>query len=163
MYIQDIILVLLLAGGILLTNVTLIFAFDKTHPFNELFAIRRNGRQGIRFLLIATYATLFECITSYLHRLIMLPKGKLLDGYALTLLGPFILIWWVFWFTFGGFFVLPILIVLWIPVLLYTVLFEFPASFLNSTKEIYNSKSTDDEIEKSYMEAYATLTAKKVA
>jgi hypothetical protein len=140
----------------------LIFAFYKVHSFNELLTIRRNGRQGIRLLLIATYATLFEYVTNCFNRLIMLPRGKLLDGYALTLLGPFILVWWGFWIVFSCILVLPILVALWIPVLLYTVLFELPASFLNSNKEIYKPEPADKEIEDSYIKAYEALTLKEI-
>lgn len=127
----------LIAPGLIFIGLNLLDKFTIPLSVKELYDKRRDNRKGIRFLLIAGYAAFFEYIFTLLNGMISLPHGKISDGYLLTLLGPFILVWWIIWGAITCFIVTPILGSLWIPVLLYTVIFELPASYLNSTNEIY--------------------------
>jgi uncharacterized BrkB/YihY/UPF0761 family membrane protein len=141
---MDIILYIGIILAFLAISIVLLFTFPIQKSFNEIYNIRRGGRKGIRFLLMAIYATIFECFLLLIKRMIQLPNGKLLDGYLLTLLGPFILIWWIIWALIGCM-IVSILIILWIPILTYTFLFELPASFLNAPKEIYLGDTTNEQ------------------
>lgn len=111
------------------------FSADTDGTFKGFYRENRGNRKGIRFLLIASYGAIYMYAYQWLHQMFSLPHGKITDGYLLTLLGPLVFIWWAFWFIFSIFIMTPILDILWIPVLLYTVIFELPASYLNEPNE----------------------------
>ena len=112
---------------------------------SEYYERERNGKLSIWRTALDFYNAFFKWFYEGEHTLDwvgdflfdLYQKPRCIDGYALVLLSPLMLIWWVFctilFFTYIGVVVVMVILtaspfpLLWI----YTILFEAPASALN--------------------------------
>jgi hypothetical protein len=101
------------------------------HTWIGIYLIRRGGSASIWGTTLAILRATHEYILCRIGRCFLLPTGQVKNGYALTLLAPFLLAWYAF---FSGVIVITAIIMtpLYPIAALWSVLFELPASVLNN-------------------------------
>ena len=107
---------------------------SKRKSIGQLYKVRRNGQERIFGTAIGGYSAIFEWI---LVR--MFPGLHYTGGYAVVMVSGCVLIWWAF-----SAIIAIILLALYVPLAVYSLLLEYPATAVRQDWGKFNEKKHHD-------------------